>query len=541
MENLSELASQWTNQARALCEAMAVCDADDVNRLLDAIDAGIHLRRQLDTVDPAESVAAVRRDVVRNLTRLQERAKQSSRTVQPQNRGAPCSARRINDWLVEAQAATRDALARAREGALRQALLIEGLRADLDWQSSLVALSDGETPPPLSAALEVELDRLSGWLAASAEDESDLVEDAVQQSCDRMQGVILDRRICRELAQPISELSPPALWTRRFGLSRLESHVSDLESSLSVQPDREASSGSPADWRAQLERRRAELAELAEERTAALPPTERGEHAEEIVRAAADEVGETIAFLEDMPLRRGVNRLRTMCEDLERLSHSCRLWSRDPTRRPMPQNASASAAIPVPSNGRNGPAVAGESVSDSDRTSTLSAFDQVRGAARLMHNRARHVERLSRQVRAEWQEKLLARRMEAVFGRRFVAILETTVLVLILVLVGLIAAEAALERASPAGLSVGQHEFFAWADLVVCSVFLFELAIKLVLAPNRFTYFLRHLLIDFVPSLPFGFVAHMFALEQLESAIETASQTSRFGARSASCGWDSGS
>ncbi len=77
-------------------------------------------------------------------------------------------------------------------------------------------------------------------------------------------------------------------------------------------------------------------------------------------------------------------------------------------------------------------------------------------------------------------------------------------LVLILVLFGLIAAEAMLERASPQGLSVRQHEFFAWADLAVCSVFLFEFAVKLVLAPNRLTYFFRHLLIDLVPSLPVG-------------------------------------
>ena len=59
------------------------------------------------------------------------------------------------------------------------------------------------------------------------------------------------------------------------------------------------------------------------------------------------------------------------------------------------------------------------------------------------------------QVRREWQEKLLALRMESLFGRRFVVILENTVLVLILVLFGLMAAEAVLERLSPAGLSAG--------------------------------------------------------------------------------------
>ena len=56
---------------------------------------------------------------------------------------------------------------------------------------------------------------------------------------------------------------------------------------------------------------------------------------------------------------------------------------------------------------------------------------------------------------------------------------------LILVLFGLIAAEVVLERASARGLSAAQHVFFAWADLAVCSVFLFEFTLKLALAPHR--------------------------------------------------------
>ena len=130
----------------------------------------------------------------------------------------------------------------------------------------------------------------------------------------------------------------------------------------------------------------------------------------------------------------------------------------------------------------------------------------------------RRARRLVRQVRAAWQEKLLALRMQTLFGRRFVAVLENTVLVLILVLFGLIAAQIVLERMSATGLSIGQHEFFAWADLAVCSVFLFEFALKLALAPNRMLYFVRHFVIDLVASLPFGFFFHSIALQQLENA-----------------------
>ena len=70
--------------------------------------------------------------------------------------------------------------------------------------------------------------------------------------------------------------------------------------------------------------------------------------------------------------------------------------------------------------------------------------------------------------------------------------------------------------------------FFAWADLAVCSVFLFEFGLKMVLAPNRMSYFLRHFLIDLLPSLPFGFLAHQIALDQMEGALGQAAESGRF-------------
>ena len=147
------------------------------------------------------------------------------------------------------------------------------------------------------------------------------------------------------------------------------------------------------------------------------------------------------------------------------------------------------------------------------------AGDQLEQAAiKRLRRQTGRVERLSRRVKSAWQEKLLALRMQRLFGRRFVAILENTVLFLILVLFALIAAQVVFERASETGLSIRQHEFFAWADLVICSVFLFEFGLKLALAPNRLTYFARHFVIDLVASLPFGFVFNQIAIAQLENA-----------------------
>ncbi len=128
--------------------------------------------------------------------------------------------------------------------------------------------------------------------------------------------------------------------------------------------------------------------------------------------------------------------------------------------------------------------------------------------------------------------------MEKIFGRRFVATLENTVLVLILVLFGLIAAEVVFERASARGLSAAQHVFFAWADLAVCSVFLFEFTLKLALAPHRTSYFLRHVLIDLLASLPFGFVAHQIELERMGDLLSApAASARRGGGRPGSHGW----
>ena len=86
--------------------------------------------------------------------------------------------------------------------------------------------------------------------------------------------------------------------------------------------------------------------------------------------------------------------------------------------------------------------------------------------------------------------KTLALRLQSLLGPRGVAVLENLVLVLILVLVAELVVETVLERSSITGLSELQHRWFAWADLVICSVFLFEFALKLILAPDRISGFL---------------------------------------------------
>ena len=63
---------------------------------------------------------------------------------------------------------------------------------------------------------------------------------------------------------------------------------------------------------------------ILDDRLIALPRSARGLPCRRIAQSALDEVGETIAFLEDMPLRRAVKRLKLVRDDLERLVVSCR-------------------------------------------------------------------------------------------------------------------------------------------------------------------------------------------------------------------------
>ncbi len=208
------------------------------------------------------------------------------------------------------------------------------------------------------------------------------------------------------------------------------------------------------------------------------------------------------AFLEQMPPRRAVHRLELAQDDLDRLAESCRQWASGPI-----VEADRLDDAPTPTDGRG------------RRDRTLRAGQPRRGPRRrprTLQRQTHRVERLARRVRREWQEKLLALRMEALLGRRSLAILENTVLALIPVLIGLIVAESFLERSG--ALSAAQHRFFAWADLAICSVFLFEFGLKLCLAPDRMAYFLHHLLIDLIPSLPFGFVAHEIDLTEMGTA-----------------------
>src|SRR5262249_49173850 len=156
----------WCDEVRRLCEAEVGSSADrtpgrnpvgdePLVARLDAIATGLRLRRQLDGLVPDEATEASRREVVRRLNELQLLADGELAGLKP---GTVCHrevAARVRNGLAETRVAIQNALTVLQLEPLHQALAIEGLRADLEWLSVVVARLDGEIPPPPMAWLDV--------------------------------------------------------------------------------------------------------------------------------------------------------------------------------------------------------------------------------------------------------------------------------------------------------------------------------------------------------------------------------------------------
>ena len=359
-----------------------------------------------------------------------------------------------------------------------------GLRSEVEWLSTLIDRLERETPHPAAAWLDVELARLNAALPVGSSRDDDPGEALLRDGCERLQAILLERRIKRELALSSCASAPEALWGHRFQLTRLQAQAQTLDLENGQAHGSAAAALKRQGWIDGLHRRRNELSLAADLRLTSLDLADRASPCERIVQSALDEAGETMAFLEDMSLRRAVDRLELVGDDLARLSESCREWPR--VEQVQRGSSLFSDEILVPSSAplAGHPWVDGQQPDpvDPERLArSESEQEQHERARQRLRKQAQAVRRASSQIERQWQEKLLTLRMEKLFGRRFVTVLENTVLVLILVLFGLIAAEAVLERASPSGLSAREHLFFAWADLAVCSVFLFEFTLKLIL------------------------------------------------------------
>ncbi len=135
----------------------------------------------------------------------------------------------------------------------------------------------------------------------------------------------------------------------------------------------------------------------------------------------------------------------------------------------------------------------------------------------------RALRRRQKHLLAEMQERRLAWRMEAMFGRRAVAAMERFILFLLLMFCVLLVVETPLiefERTHWPHQGTVVEITFACLDLGICLVFLFEFCLKIWLVKRRWLFFRRNWLTMLLPSIPFGFIA--VALHQLVLVVELA-------------------
>ena len=388
--------------------------------------------------------------------------------------------------------------------------------------STLIDRLERETPHPGAAWLDVELARLNAALPVGSSRDDDPGEALLRDGCERLQAILLERRIKRELALSSCASAPEALWGHRFQLTRLQAQAQTLDLENGQAHGSAAAALKRQGWIDGLHRRRNELSLAADLRLTSLDLADRASPCERIVQSALDEAGETMAFLEDMSLRRAVDRLELVGDDLARLSESCREWPR--VEQVQRGSSLFSDEILVPSSAP----LAGHPWVDGQQPDPVDP------------------ERLARSESEQEQHERPGSAWQAGPGRPPRQQPDRAAMA------GKAAHPAHGEALRPAvrhgpgkhgpGADPGafrldrsrggarasqpqrasrqeQHLFFAWADLAVCSVFLFEFTLKLVLAPHRTSYFLRHFLIDLVASLPFGFVAHQIELDRMSDLL----------------------
>jgi hypothetical protein len=110
----------------------------------------------------------------------------------------------------------------------------------------------------------------------------------------------------------------------------------------------------------------------------------------------------------------------------------------------------------------------------------------------------RPLDRKLRRLRVEVQERRLQDRLERRFGVRTVARFERLVIALIFAVIGILVIEAIFDPPRSVQIPLTVLDTFA------CGVFLTEFFVKLRLVHGRLSWFARHVLIDFIPSIPFG-------------------------------------
>ena len=309
---------------------------------------------------------------------------------------------RVKEWLSESRITLRNLLTDHTLDPLGRALAVEGLRTDLEWLSVLVARLDCDPPVSRTASLEVDLERVHNGLTLMAEPRRrpDAERECLLARCERMRGVLLERRIRTELGRSTVGATPEQLLTLRLEHSRLQARVSALESTNDGDGHPLWLGGDPAEWADALSLRRIELADRAGAQLQELGLAEARRPCERAAQHTRDEISEMIAFLEDLPLRRAVSWLELARQDLAQLAIILRGLAVTPRSKSTPESLAQAESI------------------DRSRESVLQEEADENQARERIGRQVRELERLQRTVRGEWQEKLLALRLQNLLGPR---------------------------------------------------------------------------------------------------------------------------
>ena len=95
--------------------------------------------------------------------------------------------------------------------------------------SAVIDRLDRENPHPATAWIDVELARLNASLRVAAGGVSDAGDVPLREGCERLQAILLGRRIERELVRSTDGCAPEALWAHRFHLTRLQAQAKTLD------------------------------------------------------------------------------------------------------------------------------------------------------------------------------------------------------------------------------------------------------------------------------------------------------------------------
>ncbi len=331
------------------------------------------------------------------------------------------------------------------------AFAVECFRDDLHWLGTLVALLDGKRGIDFAGRVLLEQESLQrtleSWEAQDASAASPaVVSDELRESARKLRAAALARQAEALLARP-----DPHDWE---GWHR----AWQAASRLAMRP--RGATGAELERAVDEYRRRS--ADGWDESLGELPPGHRSAAMEQVANELADTAGESLTFLEDLPLAEAVQTLEILAEDAATCQQALKKYDAPETR----------------------------------------------GLRRRLRRRRRA-------VAAELQERRLGWRMEGLLGRRAVAALERLILLLLALFVVMLVIETPLVEYEGAPLDESRvATAFAWADLGICLVFLAEFGLKIGLVQRRWLFLRRNFITMLMPSVPFGFIVYQFLRHQ---------------------------